>query len=212
MKHVTPFRIAAVLLAIFCVLHTAGGMLGQKSMGPASDAVCRLGGGRGDVPQGARAAHGARAVPARRVRAGTSTSAAARAVARTVVIPGSWRPLSKVQHEAVDHGHPAADLLPRHPSHHGHPPAQSRRPARDGAADSSPQRPVHRHQGLRTAGREWACPVWWTVRMSRAERSHTCNSLFPKQVAQLSSPAQGLVTLRSSSEAYRRSRSNARIR
>ena len=39
MRHITPFRIAAVLLAVFCVMHTAGGMLAQKSMGPASDAV-----------------------------------------------------------------------------------------------------------------------------------------------------------------------------
>jgi hypothetical protein len=39
MKHVTPFRIAAGLLAVFCALHTAGGMLSQKSMGPSSDAV-----------------------------------------------------------------------------------------------------------------------------------------------------------------------------
>ena len=39
MKFVSPFRVASVLLAIFCVLHTAGGMLAQKSLGPASDAV-----------------------------------------------------------------------------------------------------------------------------------------------------------------------------
>lgn len=39
MKLITPFRIAAVLLLVFCVLHTAGGMLEQKSLGPASDAV-----------------------------------------------------------------------------------------------------------------------------------------------------------------------------
>ena len=38
-KHVTPFRIAAVLLILFCAGHTAGGMLGQKSVGPESDAV-----------------------------------------------------------------------------------------------------------------------------------------------------------------------------
>jgi prolipoprotein diacylglyceryltransferase len=39
MKHITPFRIAAVLLFVFCVMHTGGGMLAQKSLGPASDAV-----------------------------------------------------------------------------------------------------------------------------------------------------------------------------
>jgi hypothetical protein len=39
MKHVTAFRSASVLLFVFCVLHTAGGMLAQKSLGPASDAV-----------------------------------------------------------------------------------------------------------------------------------------------------------------------------
>ncbi len=32
-------RIAAGLLFIFCVMHTAGGMLAQKSLGPASDVV-----------------------------------------------------------------------------------------------------------------------------------------------------------------------------
>ena len=39
MKLVTPFRAASVLLAIFCFMHTAGGMLAQKSLGPASDTV-----------------------------------------------------------------------------------------------------------------------------------------------------------------------------
>ena len=39
MKRVTPFRVAAVLLLLFCAGHTAGGMLAQKSLGPASDAV-----------------------------------------------------------------------------------------------------------------------------------------------------------------------------
>jgi hypothetical protein len=38
-KRVTPFRVASVLLAIFCLMHTAGGMLAQKSLGPESDAV-----------------------------------------------------------------------------------------------------------------------------------------------------------------------------
>lgn len=39
MKLFTPFRAASVLLAIFCIMHTAGGMLAQKSLGPASDGV-----------------------------------------------------------------------------------------------------------------------------------------------------------------------------
>lgn len=39
MKKITSFRVAGVLVAIFCTLHTAGGMLAQKSLGPASDAV-----------------------------------------------------------------------------------------------------------------------------------------------------------------------------
>jgi hypothetical protein len=38
-KHITAFRSASVLLVIFCLLHTGGGMLAQKSLGPASDAV-----------------------------------------------------------------------------------------------------------------------------------------------------------------------------
>ena len=39
MKHFTLFRIAAYLTLLFCAGHTAGGMLAQKSLGPASDAV-----------------------------------------------------------------------------------------------------------------------------------------------------------------------------
>ena len=39
MKRFTPLRSASVLLLIFCVLHTAGGMLAQKSLGVASDRV-----------------------------------------------------------------------------------------------------------------------------------------------------------------------------
>ena len=39
MKNITAFRSASVLLFIFCVMHTAGGMLAQKSLGPASDVV-----------------------------------------------------------------------------------------------------------------------------------------------------------------------------
>ncbi|HEY3255499.1 MAG TPA: hypothetical protein VGJ91_16185 [Polyangiaceae bacterium] len=39
MKQLTPFRVASVLLVIFCVMHTAGGMLAQASLGAASDAV-----------------------------------------------------------------------------------------------------------------------------------------------------------------------------
>jgi hypothetical protein len=39
MKHITAFRAASALLFVFCILHTAGGMLSQKSLGPASDTV-----------------------------------------------------------------------------------------------------------------------------------------------------------------------------
>lgn len=39
MKHFTLFRIAAYLTLLFCAAHTAGGMLAQKSLGPAADAV-----------------------------------------------------------------------------------------------------------------------------------------------------------------------------
>ena len=34
-----PYRIAAVLLVIFCALHTAGGMFGRKDLGFAANAV-----------------------------------------------------------------------------------------------------------------------------------------------------------------------------
>ncbi len=39
MKYLGPYRIATYLLVLFCAGHTAGGMLEQKSLGPASDAV-----------------------------------------------------------------------------------------------------------------------------------------------------------------------------
>jgi hypothetical protein len=39
MRFLTPYRIAAYVLVLFCIGHTAGGMLGQKSLGMASDAV-----------------------------------------------------------------------------------------------------------------------------------------------------------------------------
>jgi hypothetical protein len=39
MKFLHPFRLAAVLLVIFCAGHTAGGMLAQKSLGPEADRV-----------------------------------------------------------------------------------------------------------------------------------------------------------------------------
>ena len=39
MKRVTPWRVASALLVVFCVMHTAGGMLAQKSLGPDADAV-----------------------------------------------------------------------------------------------------------------------------------------------------------------------------
>lgn len=39
MRRVTPFRIAAVLLIVFCAGHTAGGMLAQNSSGTEADAV-----------------------------------------------------------------------------------------------------------------------------------------------------------------------------
>jgi hypothetical protein len=38
-KYFSPYRIATYLLVLFFAGHTAGGMLGQKSLGPASDAV-----------------------------------------------------------------------------------------------------------------------------------------------------------------------------
>jgi hypothetical protein len=39
MKHFTLFRIAAYLTLLFCMAHTTGGMLAQKSLGPAADTV-----------------------------------------------------------------------------------------------------------------------------------------------------------------------------
>lgn len=39
MKTLSAFRAASVLLVVFCLLHTAGGMLAQQSLGPASDGV-----------------------------------------------------------------------------------------------------------------------------------------------------------------------------
>lgn len=39
MRYFTPYRIAAYLLVLFCAGHTAGGMLSQKSLGPAADTV-----------------------------------------------------------------------------------------------------------------------------------------------------------------------------
>jgi hypothetical protein len=39
MKSITAFRSASVLLFIFCLMHTGGGMLAQRSLGPASDTV-----------------------------------------------------------------------------------------------------------------------------------------------------------------------------
>lgn len=39
MKYITAFRSASVLLFVFCLMHTGGGMLAQKSLGPASDVV-----------------------------------------------------------------------------------------------------------------------------------------------------------------------------
>jgi hypothetical protein len=39
MKYLTPYRIATYLLVLFFAGHTGGGMLAQKSLGPASDAV-----------------------------------------------------------------------------------------------------------------------------------------------------------------------------
>ena len=39
MRYLTPYRVAAYLLVIFCAGQTAGGMLSRKSLGPESDAV-----------------------------------------------------------------------------------------------------------------------------------------------------------------------------
>ena len=42
MKYFTPFRSATYLLILYCVAHTAGGMLAQESLGPQADAVFAL--------------------------------------------------------------------------------------------------------------------------------------------------------------------------
>ncbi len=39
MKYLSPYRIATYLLLLFFAGHTAGGMLAQKSLGPAADTV-----------------------------------------------------------------------------------------------------------------------------------------------------------------------------
>jgi hypothetical protein len=39
MRYLTPYRLAAYVLVVFCALHTAGGMLSQQSLGPDADAV-----------------------------------------------------------------------------------------------------------------------------------------------------------------------------
>lgn len=39
MKYLTPFRIAAYLLVLFCAMHTVGGMMTQASLGANADAV-----------------------------------------------------------------------------------------------------------------------------------------------------------------------------
>ena len=39
MKQITLFRTASVLLIVFCLMHTAGGMIAQNSLGAAADAV-----------------------------------------------------------------------------------------------------------------------------------------------------------------------------
>ncbi len=39
MKYLTPYKLATYLLVLFFAGHTGGGMLAQKSLGPASDAV-----------------------------------------------------------------------------------------------------------------------------------------------------------------------------
>jgi hypothetical protein len=38
----SPFRVATYLLLVFCAGHTYGGMLSQKSLGPAADDVFKL--------------------------------------------------------------------------------------------------------------------------------------------------------------------------
>lgn len=39
MKRFNAYRVAAGLLVVFCVMHTAGGMLSRKPRGPAADSV-----------------------------------------------------------------------------------------------------------------------------------------------------------------------------
>jgi hypothetical protein len=39
LRYLTPYRLAAYVLVVFCAGHTAGGMLSQRSFGPQSDAV-----------------------------------------------------------------------------------------------------------------------------------------------------------------------------
>ena len=39
MKTITPYRVAALLLVVFCTAHTIGGMLLQKPLGTEADAV-----------------------------------------------------------------------------------------------------------------------------------------------------------------------------
>jgi hypothetical protein len=39
MKYLSPYRLASYLLVLFCLGHTAGGMISQQSVGPAGDAV-----------------------------------------------------------------------------------------------------------------------------------------------------------------------------
>ena len=41
-KYFTPYRMATYLLLLFCVAHTAGGMLGHYSLGAESDAVVAM--------------------------------------------------------------------------------------------------------------------------------------------------------------------------
>jgi hypothetical protein len=41
-KYLSPFRIAAGLLVVFCTLHTAGGMLSNRSRGSAADDVLSI--------------------------------------------------------------------------------------------------------------------------------------------------------------------------
>jgi hypothetical protein len=39
MRHFTPFKSATYLLVLFCIAHTAGGMLSEESLGSEADAV-----------------------------------------------------------------------------------------------------------------------------------------------------------------------------